>query len=199
MRVDETSRARAEQGVAEQRGPDLTPRPPRLAGAQFGDHRVGVRVTSARQFAHVTLGGAVEVTLRRQVEVAFVGVRADQQVDVRPLSGRDGVGGLVLQHHAERAEPDERIESPGRAQVDAGELGAQVDQCSSDSAANAAAVGATPRTTPRPTGDPSCLFGIEGAGSAAALHDRPPEQRSLRRAWRAARRRGSPLPTARTG
>lgn len=53
--------------------------------------------------------------------MSFLRVCANQQVHVRTVAVSDGVGGLLVENNAERAQPDERIAVRRCAEVDAGQ------------------------------------------------------------------------------
>src|SRR3954467_2716471 len=106
MGAGQSATARAEQGVGHDGGPQF-----RVGGLGAGlavglDEPRRIPVRARRRLVDVGCGRGGVLAPRGQVEVALLGVGADEQVDVGGEAGGDGCGGLSVEDEAEGAEAD---------------------------------------------------------------------------------------------
>ncbi len=127
--------------------------------------RIGVRACGGL----VDVGGGRGGVLaeRDQVEVALLGVGADEQVDVGGEAGGDGCGGLGVEDQAEGAEADQRVAVGLGPQVDARELGDRLDELLVGDAGEGVDVGLDAQGPGRGLGDAGGL--LEGVNAPRPL------------------------------
>lgn len=175
MLVGEMSGAGPERRVAHQHRPQLSGggggMRRRIDRQQFV--RIAVRV--AGRLPQDRRRGPGQSALRHQVQVSFLGVGADQQVDLAGSAAERGAR-LLWQHHRERGDPLQRVPRGRGGQVESQQRRRRRHQLFVGQLAKSGQLRCHAEIGCRSIGHDRRLLAGEGAVPAAALHDRPLEQ-----------------------